>query len=58
VMTLGSGGGRIKTGIHVAAPGDPVTRVGLTCMQALGVPIQTWGERGNATSKTILEVMA
>lgn len=58
VMTMGSGGGRIKTGIHVAAPGDPVTRVGLTCMQALGVPIQTWGERGNATSRMISEVMA
>ncbi len=58
VMTVGSGGGRIKTGIHVAAPGDPVTRVGLTCMQALGVPIQTWGERGNATSRMISEVMA
>jgi hypothetical protein len=58
VMTLGSGGGRIKTGIHVSMPGDPVTRVGLTAMQALGVPIQTWGERGNATSRTITEVMA
>ncbi len=58
VLTIGSGGGRIKTGIHVVANGDPVTRVGLTVQQAFGVPIQTWGELGNATSKTITEVMA
>ena len=58
VMTFGSGGGRLKTGIHVAAPGDPVTRVGLTVQQALGVPINQWGERGNQTAKTFTEVMA
>ena len=58
VMTVGSGGGRIKTGIHVSAPGDPVTRVGLTVQQALGVPINSWGVDGNGTAKTITEVMA
>ncbi|MGE3844087.1 MAG: DUF1552 domain-containing protein [Vicinamibacterales bacterium] len=58
VMTVGSGGGRIKTGIHVTAPGDPVTRVGLTVQQALGVPMKHWGELGNGTSKTITEIMA
>lgn len=58
ILTVGSGGGRIKTGIHVAAPGDPVTRVSLTVMQALGVPLNQWGERGNNTSRTITEVVA
>jgi hypothetical protein len=58
VMTVGSGGGRLKTGIHVSMPGDPLTRVGLTVQQALGVRINQWGERGNQTAKTITEVMA
>ena len=58
VFTVGSGGGRLKTGIHVAAPGDPVTRVGLTVQQALGVPVRTWGERSNETTRTITEIMA
>jgi hypothetical protein len=38
-------------------PGDPLTRVGLTVQQALGVRINQWGELGNKTSKTITEVM-
>ena len=58
MMTIGSGGGALKTGIHVSAPGDGVTRVGLTVMQALGVPIGSWGIEGNTTTKTITEVMA
>lgn len=58
VMTAGSGAGRIKTGIHVHAPGDSVTRAGLTVQQALGVPIEVWGEGANRTSKTITEIMA
>jgi hypothetical protein len=57
VMTVGNGGGRLKTGIHVSAPGDPVTRVGLTIQQALGVPINHWGVDSNGTSKTITDVM-
>lgn len=57
VMTVGSGIGRLKTGIHVNAPGEPVTTVGLTIQQALGVPVNTWGELGNATSRPISEIM-
>src|SRR5204862_3540990 len=58
MMTVGSGGGKIKTGMHIAAPGDSVTRLGLTLMQAMGVPISTWGELSNSTTKTITEIMA
>ncbi len=58
VMTVGSAGGRIKTGLHVSAHGDPATRVGLTVQQAMGVPISAWGDRSNETSKTITEVLA
>ena len=58
MMTAGSGGGRIKTGIHVQAKSDTVSRVGLTIQQALGVPASSWGIDSNQTSKTISEIMA
>lgn len=57
-MTIGNGGGRMKTGIHVAAKGDPVTRVGLTVQQAMGVPTSEWGQNSLATSKTFTEVLS
>ncbi len=58
MFTFGSGGGRMKTGIHVPASGDTTSRVGLTVQQALGIPIQEWGTESNRTSRTITEVLA
>ena len=58
MLTAGGAGGRMKTGIHYAANGDPVTRVGLTIQQALGVAASSWGTESNQTSKTITEVLA
>ena len=57
IMTAGSGGGRLKTGIHVSAPGEPCTRVGLTVQQVLGVPLNSWGNRSNETTKTFSEIV-
>lgn len=58
LLTAGSANGRFKTGIHVAALGDPVTRVGLTIQQAFGISVGVWGSESNQTSKTITEVLA
>ena len=58
MMTIGSASGHLKTGIHAQAVGDTAARVGLTVMQALGVPIGTWGTESNRTAKTFTEVMA
>lgn len=58
VFTIGHAGGRIKTGLHVVGNGDPITRVGLTAMQIMGVPIDSWGTQSLHTSKTITEVLA
>jgi hypothetical protein len=58
MITAGSAGGRMKTGFHVVAKGDPVTRVGLTIQQALGLSINSWGTDSMSTSKTITEVLA
>jgi hypothetical protein len=59
LLTAGSAGGRMKTGIHfAAAKGDPVTRVSLTLQQAVGLPVSSFGTESNKTSKTITDVMA
>jgi len=59
MLTAGSAGGRMKTGIHfAAAKGDPVTRVSLTVQQAMGLAVSSFGTESNQTSKTITEVMA
>jgi hypothetical protein len=57
MMTAGSAGGRVKTGMHIAAKGDPTSRVGLTIQQALGLPINSWGTDSMKTSKTITEML-
>jgi hypothetical protein len=57
IMTAGRAGGRIQTGLHVSSPGDPCTRVGLTVQQVLGVPINSWGDRSNQTTRTVAEII-
>lgn len=58
IITVGNAGGRLKTGYHLSAPGDPSARVGLTLQQAFGIPVDSWGLLSNATSKTFTEIMA
>ena len=57
IMTAGKAGGRIRTGLHIVGNGDPTTRVGLTAMQAMRLPIQTWGTNSMQTSKVISEIL-
>jgi hypothetical protein len=57
MITAGAAGGRIKTGIHVAARGDSLTRVGLTAQQAMGVATGSWGTLSNQTARPFSEVM-
>ncbi|HWK75911.1 MAG TPA: DUF1552 domain-containing protein [Povalibacter sp.] len=58
ILTVGNAGGRIKTGMHLVATGDPSTRVGLTVQQAFGVALNSWGRLSNATSKPLTEMLA
>ena len=58
MMTAGSAGGRIKTGVHIAGGGTPVTRVGLTLQQVMGVPVDRWGTKSLETNKPISELLA
>ena len=57
IYFAGKAGGRVKTGMHVVGGGDPITRVGLTAMKIMGVPIQSWGTKSLRTSKLITDVM-
>ena len=58
VMTVGCGGGRIKTGLHVQGGGDPVTRIGLTVQQIMGVAVDRWGTGALQVSKPVDEILA
>lgn len=58
VMFIGRAGGRLKTGLHVVGGGDPISRVGLTALQVMGLKLPTWGTASLRTAKTITEVVA
>ncbi|HTT05035.1 MAG TPA: DUF1552 domain-containing protein [Steroidobacteraceae bacterium] len=58
LLTAGSANGRLKTGYHLTAPGDTVARVGLTVMQALQLPVSSWGTMSNHTTKPFSELLA
>lgn len=58
MMTAGSAGGRMKTGIYVDGEGTPVSRVGLTLQQIMGVSVDRWGSKSMETSKSLGEIVA
>jgi Protein of unknown function (DUF1552) len=58
MMTAGSAGGRIKTGVYVDGEGTPVSRVGFTLQQAMGVSLDRWGTKSMETNKSIGELLA
>lgn len=57
IFTIGNAGGRVKTGYHVVGGGDPITRVGLTAMRAMGVPIESWGTKSLQTSQVLGDIL-
>jgi hypothetical protein len=57
MMTAGGAGGRLKTGIHVMGGGAPGTRVGLTMMRVMGLPLAEWGVGSMKVSKGIDEIL-
>ncbi len=54
----GSAGGAVKTGYHVAGHGSTCTRLGLTCLHALGAPYRSWGEDSNTATEPFSDVLA
>jgi hypothetical protein len=57
IFTVGTAGGRLKTGLHINGNGDPISRVGLTIMQVMGLPIEKWGTGSLTTSKPVTEIL-
>ena len=57
VMTIGSGGNRVKTGMHINGNGEPLSRIGFTVQQALGIQVDKWGAGGMQTSKPLSEIL-
>jgi hypothetical protein len=57
MLLAGSASGRLKTGYHINGTGEPVSRVGLTIQQAMGLPIDSWGKGSMATKKPISELL-
>ena len=58
IFLAGAAGGRHKTGQHVHAVGESVTRVSLTAQQLVGAPIGEFGTGSMKTSRPIAEVIA
>jgi len=57
MMLVGGANGRMKGGNHIEGRGDPVSRVGLTIQQALGMPAANWGKFSLNTNKPISEIL-
>lgn len=52
----GAGGALPFPGVHVSLAGDNACRVGLTCLRAVGVPIESWGTDQFQTGAPIPEL--
>jgi len=55
VMIAGNAGGAVRTGYHLAGNGDPISRIGLTVQQAMGLPVERWGQMSMETNRTVTE---
>lgn len=53
-----AGGGLAHPGVHVALSGESASRVPLTCLRAIGAPVETWGTDQFATNAAITEILA
>jgi hypothetical protein len=42
----------------MAGRADPITRIGLTLQQAMGLQVEKWGTRSMETNRTISELLA
>ena len=57
IMLAGNAGGRIRTGTHISEKREPVSRIALTAMQAMGVSIESFGTQSMQTKKPIGELL-
>lgn len=58
MLTAGSAGGRIKTGIHVDGRGEAASLGGFTMLKAMGLTTGDWGKGSMKVQEPISEIMA
>ena len=57
LMTAGTAGGRMRTGMHLSGVGDSTSRIGLTMQQLMGLNVGRWGTDQNETDRPITEIL-
>lgn len=58
LLVAGRAGGALAyPGVHVALAGDIASRVPLTCLRAIGAPVDVWGTDQFATSEPVTEIL-
>ena len=58
VFLIGGAGGRLKSGMHIEAKGEPISRIGLTIQQSLGIGVGSWGRGSMNTRRPFTELQA
>lgn len=58
VMVAGKAAGRVTPGIHVRGNGEPISRIGLTMLQVMGVQVAGWGTGSLETTQPVSEILA
>ena len=58
MFTAGKAGGKVKSGYHIDTKGAPPTELGFTAMKVMGLDVNQWGAKSNATSKIVSEILA
>ena len=58
MMIAGRAGGRIRSGIHVPGAGEPVSRIGLTVQQVMGLSVSSWGTDSMEATQPVGELFA
>lgn len=57
-VLVGGANGRLARGVHVREEGGNFARVHLTALQALGLPMTSWGWNGGETDRPFTELLA
>lgn len=57
MFTAGTGGGRIKTGLHIDGGLSPGTRLPFTLQRVMGIDVASWGEGANRATTEISEIL-
>ena len=57
VMLAGRAGGKVKTGLHITGASEPISRIGLTAQQIMGVPVDSWGAGAMRSKRPVSEIL-